>query len=107
MISLRFLFGLGLVLCAIAVWVVSTYISARASKGPKERAFVLRICVLFWVILLSLLGLVYWLPSPYRYLAAGVYFVACPVFIYRAATKHQLIRLLERRDSAPDEASGS
>lgn len=57
MISLQFLFGAGLVGAALVVWAISTYISTKASKGPKERSFVLRVCLIFWFTLLTLLGL--------------------------------------------------
>ena len=98
MISIRMLLGLCLFLLAVGVGLLASFHNVRNSKGPKEKAYVLRVCVIFWVLILSLLALVYYLPAPYRYIATFAYFVACPVFVYKTSKTHQLIRIIEERE---------
>ena len=98
MISIRIILGLGLFLLAVGVGLVASVHNVRNCKGPKEKAYVLRVCVAFWLLILSLLALVYYLPAPYRFVAAACYFVACPVFVYKTSKTHQLIRIVEERD---------
>jgi peptidoglycan/LPS O-acetylase OafA/YrhL len=98
MLSFKFIFGLLLVAIALGVGIIASVHNVRNARGPKERAFVLRACVVIWIVVLSMLACMYFLPSPYRYIALFVYLVISPILIYRWSTTHQLIRLLEQRD---------
>lgn len=98
MLTLRAIFGLSLLAVAIAGGGWASWANIRSARGPKERGFVVRICILSWLLILSMLGLMYILPSPYRYAAMFFYFIGLPVLIYRWSKTHQLIRLLEARD---------
>ena len=104
-INLQFLLGVGLFVLAVAVALATGLHSIRRADGPRERAFLLRVNVTFWVLILSLLALVYYLPSPYRYFAAAAYFGLCPVFIYKATERYQLLRVLDERDARDAEES--
>lgn len=98
MFSATTIFGLVLVSVALIGGGVATYANIRNAKGPRERAFVLRICIAGWAIILSMLALMYVLEPPYRYITAFAYFVVTPWLIYRWSTTHQLIRILESRE---------
>ena len=98
MLSVSVLLGILLMGVAILGGALATYHNVRNAKGPKERAFVIKICAISWIIIISLLLFVYGLPPPYRYVVLFLYFVGCPILIYKWATMHQLIRLLEQKE---------
>ena len=98
--SLKFLVGGIALLVAIAVGTMASYHSYRGARGPRERAYVLRVSLYFWGLILSMLGLVYYLPSPYRFAPAAAYFIGLPLLVYRWAKNHQLIRVMEAREGA-------
>lgn len=83
---------------ALAGGLYASYVNIRNARGPRERKFVIRACAVGWALILSMLAVIYWLPAPYRYVAALIYFLAIPVLIYRWALTHQMIRLLDERD---------
>ena len=103
MLSLQAIFGLTLVAIALIGGGVATYANVRNARGPRERAFVWRVCVAGWALIISMLALMYLLPVPYRYLTIFVYFVICPWLIYRWSNTHQLIRILEQREHTGEE----
>ena len=83
---------------------IATYSNVKNTRGPKERSFVIRISAASWLLVMSMLLFVYYIPSPYRYWILAAYFIACPILIYNWSTTHQLIRLVEERDREEDEA---
>jgi hypothetical protein len=98
MLSVQAILGLSLVSVALVGGGIATYHNIRETRGPRERRFVWRICVAAWALVLSMLFLMYVLPSPYRYVTFFVYFVVTPWLIYRWTNTHQLIRILEQRE---------
>jgi hypothetical protein len=98
MISFPALLGIALVLAALAGGAYASYENIRAARGPRERRFVVRACAIGWLLMLSMLVLIYVSPSPYRYLIALAYFIAAPILIYRWSRTHQLIRALDARE---------
>ena len=98
-LSARAIIGLLVMGTAILGGVVATYYNVRNVSGPKERAFVIQVCTVSWLIVLSLLLFAYFLPSPHRFIVAGLYLVVCPMMVYRWTNKHQLIRMIEERDA--------
>lgn len=99
MLSTRALFGLILVGLALVGGAYATYANLRDARGPREKRFVTRVCALGWLIILSMLALIYGLPAPYRYLVALLYFVGTPFIIYRWSLTHQMLRVLDERDN--------
>jgi hypothetical protein len=99
MVSVRILAGVAITAVALVGGGVATYLNIRNSRGPKEKAFVTRACTVAWAVILSMLAAVYLLPPPWRYIAAGGYFIVCPILVYKWATTHQLIRVLEEREN--------
>lgn len=98
MIKVQAIVGLALVAVALVGGGIATYFNVRNARGPRERAFVLRVCIIGWALILSMLGLMYVLPPPYRYITVFVYFVVCPWLIYRWTNTHQLLRILDQRE---------
>lgn len=102
MFSPQAIIGSLLVALALIGGGVATYANVRNARGPRERAFVWKVCVAGWGLILSMLFLMYLLPAPYRYITVFVYFVVCPWLIYRWSNTHQLIRILEKRERDGD-----
>ena len=103
-LSARAIIGLLVMGTAILGGVVATYYNVRNVSGPKERVFVIQVCTVSWMIVVSLLLFAYFLPSPHRFVVAGLYLIICPLMVYRWTNKHQLIRMIEERD-ADDEVT--
>ena len=80
----------------------ATMSNLRSAKGPKERVFVRFNCIAAWGVAVLCLALMYYLPSPWRYLVLIPYFFHLPVAIYRATMKRQLIRRLEHMESVKE-----
>jgi len=53
--------------------IVGTYFSIRNSKGPRERAFVIRAAALCWLGVSAFLTFLFLLPLPWRFLPWLVY----------------------------------
>ena len=102
-INYEFLFGLLLVVICGVVGIYASWSNVRSAKGPKEKAFVRRSCVITFLAITTLLALMYFLPSPYRFLVLIPYLGLVPVFIYRSVTRRQLIRVLDERDRTGEE----
>ena len=97
MLSIKAIIGFSVMGVAIAIGIVASVLSVSSARGPKERQFVIRACLGWWTIILSMLVLLYYVPSPYRFYIFAGYLVLYPVLIYRWSTKHQLIRMIEQK----------
>ena len=60
---------------------IGTYFSIKNTKGPKERRFMVRWAIGFWIAMGVFLGLMVLLPSPYRYYLWAPYGVLLPLAI--------------------------
>lgn len=98
MLSFPALIGSVIFLAALGMGVTATYLNVKRAQGPRERTFVLRISLMCWALLLTLLASAYFLRPPWLYLVMFGYFVVCPILVYRWSTKHQLLRVVERRE---------
>ena len=103
MLSFKAMLGLLLVGVALAGGGWASYVNLRDARGPRERRFVAQVCTIGWLIVLSMLALIYFLHAPYRYLVAIAYFIGTPILVYRWSITHQLLRVLDERerDDAP------
>ncbi len=106
-LSARAIIGLLVMGMAILGGIIATYYNVRNVAGPKERTFVIQVCTVSWLIVLSLLLFAYFLPSPHRFVVAGLYLVVCPLMVFRWTNKHQLIRMIEERDVEEDEEASA
>ncbi len=98
MLSLAAIVGITLLGAAFVGGGYASYVNVRNARGPRERRFVVRVCALGWLIVLSMLALVYALPAPHRYVVALGYFIVTPIIIYRWALTHQMLRVLDARE---------
>jgi hypothetical protein len=98
MLSSRAIMGLVLMGLSLLGGAVATYFNVHNAVGPKERAFAARVCTVSWLIAASMLIFVYFLPSPHRFVVAGLYLLICPPLVYKWTNTHQLIRMIEQRE---------
>ena len=103
-ISVEAIIGFALTLIGLGGAGLSILLNIFGARGPRERAFIGRRSLMIAVVFFVLLVLMYYLESPWRYLALVVYLGAMPVMIYRTSIQRQIIREEEsegRRSSAP------
>ncbi|MDD4018762.1 MAG: hypothetical protein PHV28_12565 [Kiritimatiellae bacterium] len=89
-------------LIGLAGGVVGTWASIRNTKGPLERAFMVRASVVTWVAGLAFLALMFLLPMPWRYLLWIPYGILLPLGIITGNRRQQRIRE-EEREKPQDE----
>jgi hypothetical protein len=87
----------GLVGAAIGLLggIVGTWASLRHARGPRERAFVVKVCVVTWVAVLATVGLMLGLPSPWRFLVWIPYPILLTWGIQRANREQARLRAEE------------
>ena len=71
---------------------VGQYFSIRNTNSLRERAFMIKASVLFWIALVSFLGLMIALPNPYRHLLWIPYGILLPLGIRTVNRLQQKIR---------------
>ena len=98
MLSARAMMGMVLMGVALLGGVLATYYNVHNAVGPKEKAFTTRVCTISWIVAVSMLLTVYFLPSPIRFVAAALYLIICPPLVYKWTNTHQLIRIIELRE---------
>jgi len=62
---------------------IGTYCSIHNTNGPKERTFMIKCSVFFWIGIIVFLALLFLLPHPYRWLLWIPYCIALPVTIIK------------------------
>lgn len=82
----------------VAGGVIGTYFSIKNTKGPMERAFMVKASVVTWVVVVVFVGLMFLLPSPYRYLLWIPYGILLPFGILKINKRLAEIRNAERVD---------
>ena len=90
--------GFFITVIAVGVGVAGSWSEIRNTRGPKEHRFVVWNLAAAWVVLLGMLGLMFVLPPPWRYVLLVPYFIHLPLAIYRLTTRTLLIR---EEESAP------
>jgi hypothetical protein len=100
--SIQVIVGATLMLVALAAGALGTWHNIRSAQGPRERRLVIRSSLALWLLVGSMLAVVYVAPTKYRFAVLLVYFIVCPILLYRWTLMHQLARLADQRDS--DEA---
>jgi hypothetical protein len=94
-LSLHAWIGFGMAGVAIVMGLVATWSSVRNTRGPGERAFVVRSVLWAWLVLTALFTAMYFLPVPYNYYLLAPYFIHVPIMTYRMTSKQLLIREME------------
>lgn len=78
--------------------VIGTWFSIRNTRGPLERAFMIRASIVAWIGLGVFLSLLFLLPDPYRLLMWVPYGILLPLGILR--TNKRLAEIRENEDPA-------
>ena len=84
--------GLGL-----AGGVVGTYFSIRNTSGPRERAFMIRVSAIAWMVVTAFLAGLLLLPKPYNWVLWIPYGIALPLAIRSLNRRQQQIRAEEAK----------
>lgn len=77
---------------------VGTYFSIRNTRGPKERAFVIKATGVTWAAVTLFLAGLLLLPTPYRFLLWIPYAILLPVGIRKWNREQARIRDEESRE---------
>ncbi|MCK4660025.1 MAG: hypothetical protein KAV82_10935 [Phycisphaerae bacterium] len=78
---------------------VGTYYSVKNTKGPKERAFMVKCAIYGWMGIVVFLVLLIVLPNPYRWLLWAPYGILLSLAIRKGNAVQQRIR---KEESASD-----
>lgn len=85
--------------------IVGTYFGIRNTRGPRERAFMIKASVVCWVAILAFLGALLALPDPYRWLMWIPYGILLPLGIVYGNRRHQAIRQQESQGDSRTHAA--
>ena len=80
--------------------IIGTYCSIKNTNGPRERAFMIKACVIGWIAILVFLGLMSSLPNTYRYFLWIPYGILLPLGIVTGNRKQQKIRQEESQNKS-------
>lgn len=72
-----------------------TWCSIKNTKGPRERAFMIKASVVCWIAIILFVGLMFALPVPFRYFLWIPYAILLPLGTRYWNRKQQLIRQQE------------
>ncbi|MDD3603854.1 MAG: hypothetical protein PHD86_01525 [Kiritimatiellae bacterium] len=86
---------LGLV---VLISLAATVMNILRAKSKRERAFTLQSCLVVWLLLISLVLTALYVEAPYKYVALFALIVLFPLVVYHAATRRQLLQILEERE---------
>lgn len=75
--------------------IIGTYCSIKNTKGPKERSFMVKASISFWIFGILFVSLLFALPSPYKFFLWLPYGVLMPMSIHAMNKKLGRIRLEE------------
>jgi uncharacterized membrane protein YfcA len=76
----------------LAGGLVGTYFSIKNTHGPRERSFMVKSATVCWIAVLTFLGLLLFLPPPYRWLTWIPYSILLPLGITFGNRRQQAIR---------------
>lgn len=93
--------GLGGALIGLLGGLFGTWCSIRNTKGPRERAFMIRASVVCWIGIALFLGFQFALPHPWRLLLWGPYAILLPLGIRSWNRRQQQIRAEEASTATP------
>ncbi|MGD9127932.1 MAG: hypothetical protein PVH19_11195 [Planctomycetia bacterium] len=82
--------------------VIGTYFSIKNTNGPKERRFMIRASVVFWLVIFLFFALLFSLPNPYRFLVFAPYGILLAWGIRYINKNQQQIRKQESANVAKD-----
>ncbi|MCK5803636.1 MAG: hypothetical protein KAI66_12420 [Lentisphaeria bacterium] len=81
---------------------IGTWASIRAAEGPRERDFMVRCSIVAWIFAIIFLGLMFLLPSPWRYCLWVPYGILFPLGLITFNRTLQRIRQEEQEPTQKD-----
>jgi uncharacterized membrane protein YfcA len=72
--------------------IMGTYYSIRNTQGPLEKRFMIKAALMAWVVLGLFLGLLFWLPAPYKWFMWIPYGILLPLGIRYTNRRQQRIK---------------
>ena len=84
--------------------IIGTWATLRSTRGPRERAFAVKVSIVVWIAAIVFLALLLLLPMPWRFFLSVPYGVLLPVGITTCNRTQQRIREEESRDAATGES---
>jgi hypothetical protein len=86
-------------LIGIAGGLVGTYFSIRNTRGPRERAFMIRAAILCWLLVTAFLAAYFLIPTWHRHLVVPLYGVLLVLGIRWCNRSQARIRQEEAADA--------
>lgn len=83
----------------ILVGALTSRSSVKSAVGPRERAFVRRVCAATWTLIAAFVLTAWYVPSPANWVVSAGFVVGIPWAVYRWTTQRQLIRELDLRET--------
>jgi len=74
---------------------IGSYFSIKNTEGPKEKEFVIKAVILFWIAGIIFLALIFYIPIPYNTLVWIPYLIALPLVIRYLIRKLEEIKIDE------------
>ena len=96
-LSAQAIAGIVLLVIALGGLAIAGTLNILHAKWPSERRFLFVATTILWVLLIGLMSMMYYFPSPWRFIVLGLYFILIPVLIYRISLRRQLIHEYESR----------
>jgi hypothetical protein len=94
--------GVGGGLLGLLGGIFGTYCSIRNTRGPRERAFMIKASVVCWLVVVLFVGLLFALPSPTRHFLWIPYVILLPTGTLYWNRKQRLIRQQESGNQRVD-----
>src|SRR5215813_7333093 len=83
--------------------VIGTYFSIKNTSGPRERAFMIQVSIVAWVVITAFLVGLLALPRPFNFLLWLPYGIALPLAIMWCNRRQRRIRAEEAASNANDQ----
>ncbi len=77
---------------------IGTYASIKNTNGPKEKAFMIKAAIVFWIASMVFLLSLILLPKPYNFLPWIVYLIALPMAIIYINKKQREIQEKKKKE---------
>jgi len=88
------------VVIGVAVGTVGTYVGIKETKGPRERAFVIKETVLWWMASITYLFCLWLIPNPYIIYLSFFSFMAICAAVRSSKKRRTQIRSEESNHAA-------
>src|SRR6185503_5070670 len=87
--------GVGGAALGVLGGVIGTYFSIKNTAGPRERAFMIRVAIVTWILVTAFVCGLLALPTPFNFLLWVPYLIALPLAILWGNRQQKKIRAEE------------